>query len=61
MKKKNNSKIRNVKINIDEILKNGTKISTEEALKDVQPFAWTQETLDGKYRGKVIIKSYNER
>lgn len=43
------------KLNIKELTKNSKTISTEEALKDVVPFQWSEEVLSGK--AKVIISS----
>ena len=42
------------------ILKNGTVISSQEALADITPINWSNDVLEGKYRDKVIVK-YNEK
>lgn len=36
-------------------IKFGKIISTEEALKDVEPIAWSDDVLAGKYRDKTIV------
>ena len=42
------------------ILKNGTAISSQEALADITPIDWSKDVLDGKYRDKAIVK-YDEK
>ena len=42
-------------IDIGKVLGKATKISSEEALKEIIPVDWSEQVLDGKYKGKSII------
>lgn len=42
------------KLDIEKLTKNSKVISSEEALKDVEPFNWSEDVLKGDK--KVIIK-----
>ena len=44
------------KLNINFILTNGKKISSQEALNDTIPVEWNEDVLKGKYKNKTIIK-----
>lgn len=38
-----------------DLIKAGTKISTEEGLKDVIPIDWSEDVLAGKYQNRPIV------
>lgn len=48
-------------IPIEKYINKGNIISTEEALKDIIPIDWSDDVLAGKYKGKTLIKSKNEK
>ena len=43
------------KLDFDLFLGKGKRISSHEALEDVEPVQWSEDVLSGKYRGKAII------
>lgn len=47
-------------VDVGFILAHGKVISSQEILKDACPVNWDKSVLDGKYRGKSIIKSKDE-
>lgn len=45
---------------IGEVLKQGKKLSSEEALKEIIPVEWSEDVLKGNYKGKSIIKAKDD-
>lgn len=43
------------RLDLSKINFKNTIISTEEALKDIVPIAWSDDVLNGKYRNQSII------
>lgn len=47
-------------VDVNYILAHGKTISSQEALTDIAPVNWSDDVLDGKYKGKNIVKLKDE-
>lgn len=47
-------------IDVGKVLGQAKKISSKEALKEIIPVEWSEDVLEGKYKGKSIIKAKDD-